>query len=612
MKTNYFLFGVVISFTIASMFQHWFLMIETSNKDQHTALGTMTTPVTLPHTTPFTLEKAASAPSTAIPPSSLSLPPQIVPNQVTETRLHAAQRFPIKRSERLQEKEPGSRLTLAAIKNSCEHRSWLLKYAKLHREIMAGERAVSDTRFLIVRPHERAGLGNRVRAIFGALSLAVLTRRALLLDFGPRTNDTEAGLLLPGSFDWRLPAKEWPHLWAPYEESAPLPPPATATNAVEASGVGSRVGSGGGKMRKLKQEGVAIVYHNRESFFRTAGAPELSWPKARALVVDSQNHDMSKALLTNPKLASLVAGAGFDLGGKDEVRTWHSCALRALFSRPSPQLSLAVCESTPKAQTGEPLVPRAVVTTRPKTHPRRALVALHVRSEGKHQGDIAHSPLWNATVAAFVACAQLSEATTLSALASFVNNHCGITGSGTGDAEACEEASALVQDRPVWFVLADRPELVEKVQLMARREGRDVVAVADDSVRVHSGLLSGGDRAMGTAFGPLQELIVAGSSLSLVGSAGSSFSELLASFLGVVEESGVQSDEDLATKVLIRTPFIKSYQGAGLKPEEALMFCQEAAKRLTVVDNVKAEKAVGVAEAHVSRVLTSRRFVSCA
>ena len=132
-------------------------------------------------------------------------------------------------------------------------------------------------RFLIVRPHSRAGLGNRVRAVTGALALAVLTDRALLLDFGARSGDTEAGLFLPRpQIDWRPPAPpsggrggvggaaappgyrlgSWPHGWSPY---ADLPEgsggggPGGGDSG--GGGPGGGVGSGVGVHRPLRRGG---------------------------------------------------------------------------------------------------------------------------------------------------------------------------------------------------------------------------------------------------------------------------------------------------------------------------------------------------------------------
>jgi hypothetical protein len=69
---------------------------------------------------------------------------------------------------------------------------------------------------------------------------------------------------------------------------------------------------------------------------------------------------------------------------------------------------------------------------------------------------------------------------------------------------------------------------------------------------------------MGTAFGPLQDLLFASDALALVGSAGSSFSEVLAALLGLDAEYDDKKNNKekagSANKILIRTPFIKSSQ----------------------------------------------------
>lgn len=75
-------------------------------------------------------------------------------------------------------------------------------------------------------------------------------------------------------------------------------------------------------------------------------------------------------------------------------------------------------------------------------------------------------------------------------------------------------------------------------------------------------------RVSGTAFGPLQDLLVASDALAMVGSAGSSFSEVLASLLTVESQDNGAGD----TKVLIRTPFVKSSQVKTLSCSEICTF----------------------------------------
>ena len=64
---------------------------------------------------------------------------------------------------------------------------------------------------------------------------------------------------------------------------------------------------------------------------------------------------------------------------------------------------------------------------------------------------------------------------------------------------------------------------------------------------------------MGTAYGPLLDLLFASESLALVGTAGSSFSEVLAALLAVDLETA-KDERANDRKILIRTPFVKSSQ----------------------------------------------------
>lgn len=195
---------------------------------------------------------------------------------------------------------------------------WVRRYVALHSKIMQGRVAPADTRYLLVRPHAKAGLGNRMRAIFGALSLAVLTDRALLLDFGPRSNTTELGFLTPALVDWRLPeldpregevtdgtglgqapetsegrsiddfigwrTQRWAHGWSPFLKEGKPPNGRSQSDA-----------------RKLRRDGVVAVWNNKEVFFRKAMPKDL-WPHPRVVVMASQNHDMSKSLFLNKEV----------------------------------------------------------------------------------------------------------------------------------------------------------------------------------------------------------------------------------------------------------------------------------------------------------------------
>jgi len=209
--------------------------------------------------------------------------------------------------------------------HSCYSRPWLEHYSKLHASIMKGGQSLEDTRYLILRPHERAGLGNRVRAIQGALALAVLTKRALLLDFGPRSNDTEAGLFLPQRFfDWRMPTA-WPHNWSPYFDTGTTISGAAGNSGGISAASSSSTGSGIGYKRPLRKDDVRVLYHNQKLGDKE---PSQLWPDVKALVLDGQNHDASTALFSNRRLDRLVAAA---LLTPQDLKTWPICALRSLF-----------------------------------------------------------------------------------------------------------------------------------------------------------------------------------------------------------------------------------------------------------------------------------------
>lgn len=104
-------------------------------------------------------------------------------------------------------------------------RAYLSRHAAVRARLLAGERLVgtSAPRVLVWRCHPRGrrrcpGVGDRLRGIRFALLLAVLTDRALFLDWPVDPFPLTAGVI-PASLDWTLPS----HLAASLPaESAPL------------------------------------------------------------------------------------------------------------------------------------------------------------------------------------------------------------------------------------------------------------------------------------------------------------------------------------------------------------------------------------------------------
>ena len=151
-------------------------------------------------------------------------------------------------------------------------------------------------RFVVVKPHGRAGLGNRLRSVRAGLTLAALTKRSLLLDYGE--SQAELAFLKPALIRWdRLDLLE----------RTP------------------------GKRRALANNARGM---NLRNVLDDASV---------ALVVSGWNHDPSVRWRENPKLRDVVNEAG--LGRDADVA---SCGLRALFA-PSGRLKVALADARRRA-----------------------------------------------------------------------------------------------------------------------------------------------------------------------------------------------------------------------------------------------------------------------
>lgn len=187
-----------------------------------------------------------------------------------------------------------------ALPKPCD-RTWLHEYAMLHTSIMNGEMSFENTKYVIVRPHERAGLGNRIRAIHGAFAFAVLTQRAILFDFHERLNDTEIAYLEPPllhlfedyKINWHLPTSNngWPYHWSPYLNEGENVRQLKNNKQTDVDGkkeeIINKIGTGRGRIKILRKDGVKPFYNNLELFFKEATIDDLK-PDIKCVVFDSQ------------------------------------------------------------------------------------------------------------------------------------------------------------------------------------------------------------------------------------------------------------------------------------------------------------------------------------
>ena len=191
---------------------------------------------------------------------------------------------------------------------SCADKRWVALFNETQTRMLAG---VIGPRFVVVTPHSKAGLGNRLRAVRAGLALAALTKRCLVFDYssldpenrGRRAGEsrwldgTELDVLAPNLVRWDAAR-------ALYEATAKVRGRDAWTLPMNGKGLD------GGKL--LAYNGLAMV-------------------------VAAWNHDPTAKLLRAPAVRSAAAAAGL----ADDDGASRGCALRALFA-PTPALAGAL------------------------------------------------------------------------------------------------------------------------------------------------------------------------------------------------------------------------------------------------------------------------------
>ncbi|KAH8056099.1 hypothetical protein JL721_10062 [Aureococcus anophagefferens] len=182
---------------------------------------------------------------------------------------------------------------------SCADKRWVALFNETQTRMLAG---VIGPRFVVVTPHSKAGLGNRLRAVRAGLALAALTKRCLVLDYssldpenrGRRAGEsrwldgTELDVLAPNLVRWDAARTL-------YEATAKVRGRDAWTLPMNGKGLD------GGKL--LAYNGLAMV-------------------------VAAWNHDPTAKLLRAPAVRSAAAAAGL----ADDDGASRGCALRALFA----------------------------------------------------------------------------------------------------------------------------------------------------------------------------------------------------------------------------------------------------------------------------------------
>ena len=188
---------------------------------------------------------------------------------------------------------------------------WLQRYVATQRQLLAeAADQLRCPRAVLVRPHLKAGLGNRLRVLEFGLFLAVLTDRLLILDYPTRTTrspPSEVVLLKPSAVQWD--ASRFPqHLRGCWNQS-------------------------------LQRRGLSVrrLPFNGRGMFSINFLPELHAP--HVLLLDGWNHDVTPMLQRAPQLQSALRERYLDVGSfAEQSAPFAAQALSALF-KPSQVLA---------------------------------------------------------------------------------------------------------------------------------------------------------------------------------------------------------------------------------------------------------------------------------
>ncbi|CAM9603963.1 unnamed protein product [Pylaiella littoralis] len=355
------------------------------------------------------------------------------------------------------------------------------RYAALHRDIVEGK---LEPRYLVFRPYLTCGMGNRLNGFRGVMALAMVTGRALLVDWcgGRGTTCSRTSHKYEDNF-LEAQGVPWNHFPPSMEDYENLDGVAESTevwcqmpNAVD-------INTPCDETRMTPQ------------FLVTANWTQIYAEDAQVVIVQAHNQNPMQHLRLNENPSVLEVLSGLDSEVSPGI--FDTCALRFLF-KARPEFKDRYCEDRSAALGG-----------------KIASIALHIRTGDNPN----YHPEWYETlpqdVDNFVMCATGFD----EGLAIVAANYSSSTAPDDDVFRVFEEGADSV-----WLLGTDSSKAID---LLAKRNqtveggGKVVFIEGDEFHRVHSGGKGG---AASNNAGPVVDLALLSEAPLLVGSIGSTFS----------------------------------------------------------------------------------------
>lgn len=398
--------------------------------------------------------------------------------------------------------------------------AWLLRYLTVQSALLNGSQPLRVVSFA---PRANVGMGNRIVGLLEAAFTAAASDSLLALDYSNFGDGSESQYLRPNLIRWD--ASEWP---------------------AELRAQAQRQRQGAGKLRTAKQVTAAVSGQHKAVEMTTSGAMTLV-PSLRGTA----------------SLQPALADRGLDAAGVDES-TWRACAVRSLFRLSTPfaeELGL-VGEELGRDGGGGAATPSFDV-------------GVHIRSIYKKPSEHDQGPL--GTVLESFAQAKKADGRASAQQ---------LVACAVGMASTLNPTPSGARGRP-WYVAADSEDIVRLFTAAAARVGRRVLSLPPRFSRSHSGLVpsslaaasSNSTRRPTSSLAPLLDVYLLASAASLLGTAGSTLSEIALAVSGAHDLSSrpTHCNDSCALKpaILARGFFPHHRKGAPLplSSEGSNSFC---------------------------------------